>query len=70
MPLQSDEVTARAETSPDSGVATPAAGQRPKSRDIDLPVVVGNRYKLLGNKEVKVIDNGESFTVSIPLLEN
>ena len=31
---------------------------------------IRNRYKLLGNKEVKVIDNGESFTVSIPLLES
>jgi len=31
---------------------------------------IRNRYKLLGDKEVKVIDNGESFTVSIPLLEN
>ena len=31
---------------------------------------IRNRYKLLGDKEVKVFDNGESFTVSIPLLEN
>lgn len=29
---------------------------------------IRNRYKLLGDKEVKVFDNGESFTVSIPLL--
>jgi len=31
---------------------------------------IRNRYKLLGDKEVKVFDNGESFSVSIPLLEN
>lgn len=31
---------------------------------------IRNRYKLLGDKEVKVTENGNSFTVSIPLIEN
>ena len=31
---------------------------------------IRNRYKLLGDKEVKVTESGENFTVSIPLLEN
>lgn len=31
---------------------------------------IRNRYKLFGNGQVEVIDNGASFTVSIPLLEN
>ncbi len=31
---------------------------------------IRNRYKLLGDKEVKVTDNENSFTVSIPLIEN
>ncbi len=31
---------------------------------------IRNRYKLLGDREVKVVDDGENFTVSIPLLEN
>lgn len=31
---------------------------------------IRNRYKLLGDKEVKVTENGDNFTVSIPLLEN
>jgi len=30
---------------------------------------IRNRYKLLGDKEVKVIETGDSFTVSIPLIE-
>jgi two-component system LytT family sensor kinase len=31
---------------------------------------IRNRYKLLGDKEVKVTAVGENFTVSIPLIEN
>jgi sensor histidine kinase YesM len=31
---------------------------------------IRNRYKLLGDKEVKVTENENSFTVSIPLIEN
>lgn len=31
---------------------------------------IRNRYKLLGDKEVKVTDDENSFTVSIPLIEN
>lgn len=31
---------------------------------------IRNRYKLLGDKEVKVSQSGESFTVSIPLIAN
>ena len=30
---------------------------------------IRNRYKLLGNSEVEVTENGSSFTVSIPLIE-
>jgi len=30
---------------------------------------IRNRYKLLGNGEVEVTENGSSFTVSIPLIE-
>jgi serine/threonine protein kinase len=35
------------ETAPRSSVVTPASGRHPKSRDIQLPVVVGSRYRLL-----------------------
>ena len=31
---------------------------------------IRNRYKLLGDGEVKVVESGESFTVSIPLIAN
>lgn len=31
---------------------------------------IRNRYKLLGEKKVEVTENGENFTVSIPLIEN
>ena len=31
---------------------------------------IRNRYKMLGDKEVKVTENENSFTVSIPLIEN
>ena len=31
---------------------------------------IRNRYKLLGNGQVEVTENGSSFTVSIPLIEN
>ena len=31
---------------------------------------IRNRYKLLGDREVKVVESGESFTVSIPLIAN
>jgi len=31
---------------------------------------IRNRYKLLGNGEVEVTENGSSFTVAIPLIEN
>ncbi len=31
---------------------------------------IRNRYKLLGDKKVKVTESGENFIVSIPLLEN
>lgn len=31
---------------------------------------IRNRYKLLGDKEVKVTETGSKFTVSIPLIEN
>jgi LytS/YehU family sensor histidine kinase len=31
---------------------------------------IRNRYKLLGNGKVEVTENGSSFTVSIPLIEN
>jgi LytS/YehU family sensor histidine kinase len=31
---------------------------------------IRNRYKLLGDKEVKVTEDDNSFTVSIPLIEN
>jgi predicted HTH transcriptional regulator len=29
-----------------------------------------NRYKLMSDKKVEVSESGESFTVSIPLIEN
>lgn len=47
VPTGQEQSTARAETSQDSAVPTPAALRRPKSIDIALPVVVGNRYKLI-----------------------
>ena len=31
---------------------------------------IRNRYKLLGNGQVEVMENGSDFTVSIPLIEN
>ena len=31
---------------------------------------ISNRYKLLGDKQVKVLENESSFTVSIPLIQN
>ena len=31
---------------------------------------IRNRYKLLGNDQVEVTENGSNFTVSIPLIEN
>ena len=31
---------------------------------------IRNRYRLLSDKEVKVTDNENSFTVSIPLIES
>lgn len=31
---------------------------------------IRNRYKLLGDKTVEIIDNGDNFTVSVPLLSN
>ena len=31
---------------------------------------IRNRYKLLGNEQVEVVENGSDFTVSIPLIEN
>lgn len=31
---------------------------------------IRNRYKLLGEKQVEVTENGSNFTVSIPLIEN
>ena len=31
---------------------------------------IRNRYKLLGNDQVEVTENGSDFTVSIPLIEN
>jgi eukaryotic-like serine/threonine-protein kinase len=47
IPAGHDKSTARAETSPDSSVATPASARTPKSQKLELPLVVGNRYKLL-----------------------
>ena len=29
-----------------------------------------NRYRLLGNKEIKVMESENTFTVSIPIIEN
>ncbi len=31
---------------------------------------IRNRYKLLGDKQVKVTETATNFTVSIPLIEN
>lgn len=31
---------------------------------------IRNRYKLLGKRDVEVTNNGDSFTVSVPLIEN
>ena len=31
---------------------------------------IRNRYRLLGERQMKVTDNGADFTVSIPLIEN
>src|SRR5438552_1558308 len=47
LPGCGDEDTARAETSPDASVATPGGSRRPKSYNVQLPAVVGNRYKLI-----------------------
>jgi serine/threonine-protein kinase len=47
VPQRPEESHARVETAPDAAVATPASGRRPKSQEIQLPVVVGNRYRLV-----------------------
>jgi serine/threonine protein kinase len=44
--LPSDGPKDRAETAPDSSVPTPAGKPRPKTQEIKLPVVLGNRYSL------------------------
>lgn len=31
---------------------------------------IRNRYKLMGNRDIEVTNNGNSFTVSVPLIEN
>ena len=46
-PESADEVTARTETAQASSVPTPAGGRKSVSQEIQLPVIVGNRYKLL-----------------------
>src|SRR5262249_27343898 len=47
VPTDHEPTTARAETAPDAAVATPATRGGPKPLKLQLPVVVGNRYKLL-----------------------
>src|SRR5580765_7336535 len=46
-PARPDDLSTHAETATGSAVPTPAPAKRPKSREIQLPVVVGQRYKLL-----------------------
>jgi serine/threonine protein kinase len=43
---QQPDVGSRAETAPDSAVPTPAGPRPARSQEVQLPVVVGNRYKL------------------------
>jgi serine/threonine protein kinase len=47
VPAGQEQVAARAETDPDSAVPTAGGARGPKSQKLELPVVVGNRYKLL-----------------------
>jgi serine/threonine-protein kinase len=46
-PTGHEQTTARAETAPDSAVATPASTRGAPGKKLQLPTVVGNRYKLL-----------------------
>ncbi|HYV34226.1 MAG TPA: serine/threonine-protein kinase [Gemmataceae bacterium] len=47
IPQRTDDLTTHAETAPDAAVPTPARKSGPQSYNVQLPVVVGNRYKLL-----------------------
>ena len=47
VPQKPNTTGAQAETAPGGGVATPAHAQRPASKEIQLPVVIGNRYRLV-----------------------
>jgi serine/threonine-protein kinase len=47
VPAGQEQVAGRAETDPDSAVPTAGGVRGPKSLKLELPVIVGNRYKLL-----------------------